>query len=174
MKQLFLLIMFLMVSIASFAQTGTNDSEKTQTYRIKQVTDDFYVNLDYYDQYPSYERLVDKSNHLHGWGKFCLIYGYISAGVGGWALGTGISYGDGYCITMGSICAAEGIALACVGGSMMKKCKKTREEISRINSIGFPTSEIRIKDKILTPSVNLMSDTKTQEKALGLGLTLSF
>jgi len=166
--------MFLMVSIASFAQTETNDSVKTQTYRIKQVTDDFYVNLDYYDQYPSYERLVDRSNHLHGWSKFCRIYGCIAAGIGGFALGSGIGAGDGYSIAMGTVCLAEGLVVAKVGDNLRKKCDETREEITRINNIGFPTSEIRIKDKILTPSVNLMSDTQTNKSALGIGLVFSF
>ena len=174
MKRLLIFTMVLMASIATYAQTDTNEPATAQVHRIKQITDDYYVNLDYYDQYPSYERLVDRSNHLHGWGKFCHIYGCIAAGIGGFALGTGIAAGDGYSIAMGAICATEGIVVAKLGDNLTKKCNETREEITRINNLGFPTSEIRMKDKTLTPSINLMSDTKTHEKALGVGLTLCF
>ena len=142
MKKILFILFGLIVSLPAYCQT-----ELSEQPRIKQVTKDYYVNLDYYDKYPSYERLVDRSNHLHGWSKFCRIYGCISAGIGGFALGTGIAEGDGYCITMGAISAVEGIIVGSVGDSLRKKCNKTREEIMRINSVGFPTSEIKIKDK---------------------------
>ena len=151
-----------------------NDSLKIASARIEQVTKDYYVNLDYYDKYPSYERLVDRSNHLHGWSKFCKVYGIIAAGIGGFDLGLGISDGDGYCITMGAICLAQGLVVAKVGDSLRKHCDVTREEIMRINSVGFPTSEIKFNDKTLTPSLNLMTDNFTHDKALGVGFSLSF
>ena len=147
---------------------------RTSKHHIKQVTDNYYVNLYYYDKYPSYERLVDRSNHLHGWGKFCHIYGAIGSVVGVLALSSGISQKDDYGIVVGSLSLVEGLAVFGIGNRLMRNCQKTRKEIMRINSVGFPTGEIRLKDKSLVPTLNLMSDNATQEKALGLGLTLCF
>ena len=174
MKNYFQFLLVLMISVMAFGQVKANEPVQQVPGRIKQVTDDFYVNLDYYDQNPKYERMVDRSNHLHGWSKFCKIYGIISAGVGGFCLGAGISAGDGYSITVGSLAAVEGIVVAGIGGSLSKMCKKEREEIMRINSVGFPTSEIKINDKTLSPCLNLITDSRTRETTLGLGLSLTF
>ncbi len=174
MKKSFLFLFCLILTSMTFRPLLAEDNVNIQQPRIEQVTDDYYVNLDYYDKYPSYERLVDRSNHLHGWSKFCKVYGYIAAGVGGFCLGAGISDGDGYIITMGSLSILEGAVVAGIGGSLLKKCNKTREEIMRINTIGFPTSEVKINDKVLTPCLNLMTDNYTHNKAIGVGFALSF
>ncbi len=70
--------------------------------RIERVTDDFYINLDYYDKYRSYGRLCERQNNLNGWSKFCMVYGLICAGVGGFDLGMGIAEGEPYVITIGA------------------------------------------------------------------------
>ena len=177
MKHCFQILLAVLLSFIAIAPAKADDGAEVEVYiplRIKQVTDDYFVNLDYYDKYPSYERLVDRSNHLHGWSKFCGIYGCIAAGVGGFCLGGGLASGDGYSITIGALNVAQGLAVAKLGDSLRKKCDKTRAEIMRINSVGFPTSEIKINDTTLSPCLNLMTDNATHTKALGVGFSLTF
>lgn len=154
-------------SVASVQSVST-------TPRIEKVTDDFYINLDYYDQYPSYERLCDRQWHLRGWSKFCRIYGIICAAVGGFDLGVGIGNGDPFNITIGALCAAEGIAVAGIGDGLNKKCKETRAEITRINTTGIQTSEFSSGSVSFAPTINLISDNATHDKALGVGMRIEF
>lgn len=177
---LMIISIFTLSSSSIFAEESKKDVQEESVsvgvfpVRIEQVTDDFYINLDYYDKYPSYERLVDRQNHLNGWSKFCSIYGLVCAAVGGLDLGLGIGEGDGYIITLGALCATEGIAVAAVGGNLRKKRDKTREEITRINTIGFPTSEISSGSVTFVPIVNLLSDNSTHDCAIGLGFKIEF
>lgn len=177
---LMIICIFMLSSLSLFAE-GTKIDEQNESAsltvmstRIERVTDDFYINLDYYDKYPSYERLVDRQNHLNGWSKFCSIYGIICAAIGGFDLGLGIGEGDGYVITMGALCATEGIVVSAVGGSLRKKRDKTREEITRINTIGFPTSEISSGSVTFVPTVNILSDNSSQDRAIGIGFKIEF
>ena len=142
--------------------------------RIEQVTKDFYINLDYYDKYPSYERLCDRQWHLKGWSRFCNIYGWICTAVGCFDLAVGIAEDAPYSVAIGSLCAAEGIAVVAVGGSLRAKCKKTRAEITRINTVGFPTSQLNCGTATLVPSINLIADNATHDNALGVGLRIEF
>ena len=157
-----------------------NSVQQVQSVRHAQKGDDtnqtadYYVNPKYYANYPSYERLVDRSNHLHGWGKFCHIYGSVGSILGMIVFVSGCSNHDSYNTTIGAASVVEGLVAFGIGNVLMKKCNETRKEIIRINTYGFPTSEIRVGDKTLVPTLNLMSDNATQEKTLGVGLSFSF
>lgn len=180
LRNLLLLSICMLATPSLFAEeTRKEESDEsvslaTAPARIERVTDDFYINLDYYDTYPSYERLVDRQNHLNGWAKFCSIYGTICAVLGGFDLGLGISEGDGYVITIGALCAAEGIAVSAVGGGLRKKRNKTREEITRINTVGFPVSEFSAGSVSFAPTVNLLSDNSSHDRTIGFGFKIEF
>lgn len=175
MKHLFFCIILVFSCAISIAQEKSNSLRTSpQVVRMERISDDCYINLDYYDKYPSYERLVDKQNALSGWSKFCRIYGLICAFVGGWDLGAGIVQKDAYVTTIGGICALEGIIVTGVSQSLVKKRDKAREEINRYNEIGFPTAEIKVGGASVTPSIDLLTDNTTRENAIGLGFRISF
>lgn len=175
MKRLFFCIVFVFSCAISIAQEKSDFSKtSTQIIRMERLSDDCYINLDYYDKYPSYERLVDKQNALSGWSKFCRIYGLICAFVGGWDLGAGIAQKDAYVTTIGGLCALEGIIVTGVGQNLVKKRDKAREEINRYNEIGFPTAEIKVGEASVVPSIDLLSDNTTRENAIGLGFRILF
>lgn len=155
-------------------ETTNIESQDNKVIRMKQISDDCYVNLDYYENNRSYERLVDRQNHLNGWSKFCTIYGIICAAVGGFDLGGGIVNGDGYAITIGALSVAEGLAAGFIGDALKKKRNKAREEINQINSVGFPTAEYQVGKVNIAPSVNLLSDNKSHQNAVGFGLRFEF
>ena len=79
-----------------------------------------------------------------------------------------------YYRTSGFIGIAEGTACYMVGSSLYNKCKATRADIMRINEVGLPVSEYRVGSVSLEPSVNLLSDRETHERAMGVGLRLTF
>jgi len=178
MRRFLIVCLSLMAFLPMFAveneAQNEEDAANEVTARIEQVSKDFYINLDYYDKYPSYERLCDKQRHLNFWAKFCTIYGIICAGIGGFDLGYGIADCEGYIITVGALCAAEGIAVAALGGSLRSKCTKTRKEIMQINSTGFSVSEVRLGKGSLSPTINLLRDGRTKDVALGVGMSVSF
>lgn len=160
------------------ANTDTEETvEETQdvkVVRMKQISDDCYINLDLYDTNRAYERLVDRQNHLNGWRKFCIIYGTICAVAGGIDLGAGIADGDGYAITIGALAVAEGVTAGIIADVLKKKRNKAREEINQINSVGIPTAEYKVGKVHVAPTVNLLSDNKSHQTAVGFGMKFEF
>lgn len=154
----------------------------TRAYdRIEQVNEDFYINHTYCDKSREYSRLVDRQWHLNGWMRFCKIYGTISIIVGITGLGISSSpHNDSNNSARNRLkntsiaSIVEGGISYYVGSILYRKCEKTRAEIMHINEVGLPVSEYRVGGVSLEPSVNLLSDRETHERAMGVGLRLTF
>ncbi len=166
------------VKAEEISKTDTKETveepQDVEVVRMKQISDNCYVNLDLYDTNRAYERLVDRQNHLNGWRKFCIIYGTICAVAGGIDLGAGIADGDGYAITIGALAVAEGVTAGFIADVLKKKRNKAREEINQINSVGIPTAEYKVGKVNIAPTVNLLSDNKSHQTAVGFGMRFEF
>lgn len=166
------------VKAEEISKTDTKETveepQDVKVVRMKQISDNCYVNLDLYDTDRNYERLVDRQNHLNGWSKFCKIYGIICAAVGGIDLGAGIADGDSFAITVGALSVVEGLTAGYISDVLKKKRNITREEINQINSVGIPTAEYKVGKVNIAPTVNLLSDNQSHQTAVGFGMRFEF
>lgn len=124
---------------------------------------------------PQYRRLVERQNNLHGWSKFCRIYGRISviSGMVLACLGGRAEMKQGTISSL--LTVAEGTAALIVGSKLYDSCMETRREITRYNNQVFvPTTSFQVGESSIQPSFQLLSDGDTHAKAFGVGVNITF
>ena len=122
-------------------------------------------------QEPDYARLVERQNHLHGWTKFCHIYGKINL-IAGAVFAALNANADSKVGTVSSLCMVA--ASLIVATRLSNQCSATRYEIQRYNAAKMPVSSFQWGESDWQPSVTLMADRQSHDATMGLGLTVRF
>lgn len=131
-------------------QNLTNKNEKEVSVKNKFAAEDLYK----------------ESRTLKAWSWVCVV-----VGAGGGITGVVLCKNE----TLQYVCAGAGATLACaVGGGLMGLAQRKKREAESLLSSPIINHEIKIGKYTISPSVNLLSDTRTHKSNIGVGMNLYF